>query len=229
MVIVAHPDDPEFFCGGTVATWVREGVEVTYLILTRGDKGTDDPEMTPERLTAIREAEQRAAARLLGVHEVVFLDYRDGELEPSLALRGEIVRQVRRYRPEVVITSDPTTWFSRGIYVNHPDHRAAGEAVLGALFPAAGLASFYPEQIAEGLAPHKVNEVYLAVTNEPDIWIDTTSVIDLKIAALFCHASQIKDPPALEKRIRDGVDPRQTGPGTGPRYAESFRRLIVRR
>ena len=228
MVIVAHPDDPEFFCGGTIARWAREGMEITYLICTHGDKGTDDPAMTPERLSAIREAEQRAAAQVLGVGEVVFLDYQDDELEPSLQLRCEIVRELRRYRPQIVIAPDPTTRFSRGIYPNHPDHRIVGDVALDAIFPAAGLPLFCPEQIAAGLAPHRVDEVYLTVTNEPNTWIDTTEVIDLRIAALRCHVSQIKDPVGLEKRIRENVDPRQTVLGGPPRYAEGFRRLILR-
>jgi LmbE family N-acetylglucosaminyl deacetylase len=229
MVVVAHPDDPEFFCGGTIARWAREGVEICYLICTRGDKGSNDPEITPERLAEIREAEQRAAARLLGVRRVVFLDYKDGELEPSLKLRGDIVREVRRYRPEVVITNDPTTRFSRGIYPNHADHRVVGDVTLDAIYPAAGSRLYYPEHLAEGLEPYRPREVYLCVTNEPDTWVDTTDYIDLKIAALRCHASQIHDPAALEKRIREAVDPRQAAPNAPRRYAEGFRRIAIRR
>lgn len=229
MVIVAHPDDPEFFCGGTIAHWAREGVEITYLICTRGDKGSDDPAMTAERLTEIRQAEQMAAAHTLGVRNVVFFDYHDGELEPSLKLRGEIVREIRRYRPQVVITPDPTTRFSRGVYPNHADHRIVGDVAIDAIFPAAGLRLYYPEQLAEGLEPHRVDEVYLTVTNEPDTWVDTTAVLDLRIAALCCHASQIKDPDALIRRIRENIDPRETTTGGPPRYAEGFRRLLMRR
>ncbi len=229
MVIVAHPDDPDFFCGGTIARWAHEGVELTYLICTRGDKGSDDPAMAPERLAEIREAEQWAAARTLGVGRVIFLDYHDGELEPSLALRGDIVRQLRRYRPEVVITPDPTTRFSRGVYPNHADHRVVGDATLDAIYPAAGLPLYYPEHLAEGLEPHRVSEVYLCVTNEPDTWVDTTDYIDLRIAALRCHTSQLKDPAALEKRIREHVDPRQVAPNAPPRYAEGFRHIQLRR
>lgn len=229
MVIVAHPDDPEFFCGGTVARWVREGIEVVYLICTRGDKGSSDPAMTPARLAELREAEERAAARVLGVREVVFLGYKDGELEPSLRLRGDIVREVRRYRPQIVITPDPTVRFSRGIYPNHADHRIVGDVALDALFPASGSRFYYPEQLAEGLEPHTVDEVYLTVTNDPDVWVDTTEVIDLRIAALRCHATQIRDMAALEKRIRDNVDQRWAPPGPSPRYAEGFRRVLIRR
>ncbi len=229
MVVVAHPDDPEFFCGGTIARWVREGIEVAYLICTRGDKGSNDPTMTSERLAAIREQEQRAAGRVLGVHQIQFLDYRDGELEPSLRLRGEIVREIRRFRPDVVITTDPTTRFARGIYPNHADHRVVGDVTLDALFPAAGTRLYYPEHLAEGLAPHQVSEAYLTVTNEPDLWVDTTDLIDLKIAALACHASQIGDMAALERRMRENVDPRAPSPDGRPRYAEGFRRIIIRR
>ncbi len=229
MVIVAHPDDPEFFCGGTIARWAHEGVDVTYLICTRGDKGSNDPAMTPGRLAELRVAEQWAAARTLGVRQVVFLDYKDGELQPSLELRRDIVREVRRYRPEVVVTCDPTTRFSRGIYPNHADHRAVGDAALDALFPAAGLPLYFPELLAEGLEPHCVAEAYLCVTNEPDTWVDTTDYIDLKIAALRCHASQVPDPATLERRIRENVDPRQAAPNAPRCYAEGFRRIIIRR
>ncbi len=229
MVVIAHPDDPEFFCGGTIARWAREGTEITYLVCTRGDKGSSDPAMTSERLAAIREEEQWAAARTLGVRQVVFLDYRDGELEPSLKLRGEIVREVRRYRPEVVITPDPTARFLRSVYPNHADHRIVGDVALDALFPAAGTRLYYPEHLAEGLEPHQVAEAYLTLTNEPDIWVDTTEVIDLRIAALLCHASQVRDPAALEKRIRENVDRRQAAPEAGLRYAEGFRRIVIRR
>ncbi len=230
MVIVAHPDDPEFFCGGTIARWAREGVEISYLICTRGDKGSDDPNMTGERLAVIREAEQRAAARVLGVREVVFLEYRDGEMEPSLKLRGQIVREVRRWRPDVVITPDPTARFIRGVYPNHADHRVVGDVAVDALFPASGLKLYYPEHAAEGLAPHRAAEVYLTVTNEPDTWVDTTDVIDLRIKALLCHATQIKDPQALIRRMRENTDPRQPADlGAPPRYAEGFRRLVIRR
>lgn len=230
MVIVAHPDDPEFFCGGTIARWAREGVEISYLICTRGDKGSDDPSMTGARLAKIREAEQLAAAKVLGVREVVFLDYRDGELEPTLKLRGQIVREVRRWRPDVVITCDPTARFIRGVYPNHADHRTVGDVAIDALFPASGLKLYYPEHAAEGLAPHKVAEVYLTVTNEPDTWVDTSETIDLRIEALLCHATQIKDAEALARRVRGNTDPRQPAElGSPPRYAEGFRRLVIRR
>lgn len=229
LIVVAHPDDPEFFCGGTIARWVREGVEVAYLICTRGDKGSNNPAMTSERLAELREQEQQAAGRVLGVRQIRFLDYRDGELQPSLRLRGDIAREVRRFRPDVVITTDPTTRFARGIYPNHVDHRVVGDVTLDALFPAAGMRLYYPEHLAEGLEPHQVSEAYLAVTNEPDFWVDTTDFIDLKIAALACHASQIADMAALERRIREGVDPRFPSADGRPRYAEGFRRIVIRR
>ncbi|MGQ9681061.1 MAG: PIG-L deacetylase family protein [Anaerolineae bacterium] len=228
MVIVAHPDDPEFFCGGTIARWAQAGTEMAYLICTRGDKGSNDPNMTPERLAVIREAEQRAAAEVLGVRKVLFLDCKDGELEPTLALRRAIVREVRRLRPQVVITPDPTARFIRGVYPNHADHRIVGDVVLDALFPAAGTRLYFPELLAEGLEPHVVDEAYLTLTCEPDTWFDTTEFIDRRLAALRCHATQINDPEALEKRVRENTDPRQPA-GSLPRYAEGFRRVIIKR
>jgi LmbE family N-acetylglucosaminyl deacetylase len=226
MVLVAHPDDPEFFCGGTIARWAREGMEITYVICTHGEKGTQNRTLTPERLAEIRVQEQMAAAHVLGVRNVVFLNYVDGDLERSLRLRGDMVREIRRYRPDIVITCDPTVRISRGKHPNHIDHRVAGDVALDAIFPAAGMPTYYPEQLVAGLEPHKVPEVYLTVTNEPDTWVDTTGTLDLRLAALRCHASQVADFALLEERIRANVDKREPVADV-PRYAEEFRRLVL--
>jgi LmbE family N-acetylglucosaminyl deacetylase len=225
MTIMAHPDDPEFSAGGTIARWAREGKEIIYLILTSGDKGSSDPEMTAERLAQLRQQEQRAAAEKLGVQEVVFLGYPDAELTPSLELRRDIVRQIRRYKPDAVITLDPTTRFHGNTYINHPDHRAAGDAALDAVFPTARDRLNFPEQAAEGLEPHKVLEVYLAGTSAPDFWVDTSDTIDLKIEALLEHRTQIKAPHKLGDRIRERD--RATADGQEMEYAEQFKRMIL--
>ncbi len=203
LVVMAHPDDPEFSCGGTVARWAREGAYVGYLILTSGDKGTDDPTMTRERLMAIREEEQRAAAALLGVREVHFLRYPDGELYPTLELRRDIVYHIRRFRPDIVICQDPTAYYFGDYYINHPDHRAAGEATLAAVFPLARDWLNFPEHSQEGLSPHKVREVYIATTPEPTTWVDITDVVELKLQAILQHKSQVKDPEGLITRWRE--------------------------
>ena len=145
LVVLAHPDDPEFFCGGTLAKWAREGKEIQYLLLTCGDKGSDNPEMTPETLCADRQIEQRAAAAVIGAKDVVFLDYHDGELMNTLDVRREIVRAIRRFKPHTVVTCDPTTYFRANAYINHVDHRTAGAATLDAIFPAAGNRMYFSE------------------------------------------------------------------------------------
>ncbi len=221
LIIMAHPDDPEFFCGGTVAVWARAGCAVTYVVITRGDKGSDAPDMTRERLTDLRMAEQRAAAALLGVKEVVFLDYHDGELFPDMHLREDLVRQIRLHRPDTVILQDPTTYYIGDSRINHPDHRAAGEAALAAVFPIARGRLNFPQHEANGLLPHTVNHVFIAGPHESNHQVDITQVFDLKIAAILAHKSQIADPAALEARLRERA--RVVTPGGVEIYVESFR------
>lgn len=223
MVIMAHPDDAEFVCGGTVALWAAQGVEVTYVIITSGEKGTDDPEMTKERLIALREEEQRNAARILGVKEVVFLRYPDGELMPTRELRRDLVREIRRYRPDAVIVGDPTRRFYGSNYINHPDHRAAADAALDAIFPAAGNRLFFPELLAEGLQPHSVREVYVAGSSEPDTFIDIMPTLDLAIAALKEHRSQVT-PEEVEKWYRRGDGDKKGDP---PKPTEEYKRIVL--
>lgn len=224
LVVMAHPDDPEFAAGGTIARWTQEGHEVIYCLATRGDKGSDDPTMHPERLAAIREAEQHAAAAILGVREVLFLNYLDGTLEPNLSLRRDIARVIRRYRPEIVVTMDPQTLIRGDRYINHNDHRAIGLATLDAIFPAARNPLYFPELLQEGLEPHRVREVYLATTEHANHWVDITDTFDRKLAALRCHTSQIRDFAALEQRLRErlrrSIDGREI-------LAEGFRRIVL--
>lgn len=203
MVLMAHPDDPEFFCGGTVARWTQAGSQVAYVIMTNGNKGSSAPDMTPTRITAMRQVEQRTAAARLGVREVIFLDHNDGELFPTLPLREDLVYQLRHFRPDAVICQDPTTYFVGDSRINHPDHRAAGEAVLAAVFPLARDRLNFPQHEANGLAPHAVQHVLVAGSNEPNYTVDITTTIDLKIAAIQDHTSQISDPPTMAARVRD--------------------------
>ena len=221
MGIFAHPDDPEFFSGGTFARWAAEGAQITFVLATSGDKGSSDPEMTSDRLVTIREAEERAAAAALGVKEVVFLRYRDGELEPSLALRRDIVRQIRLFQPQIVVTCDPTVyWTGRGL--NHPDHRAIGEAVCAAVFPTARDRLNYPEmERDEHLAAHKVKHLFISGTQSPTLKIDVTDYVETKIKALREHKSQIADMEAMAERLRSTLDAEAWA--EYGRHSESFR------
>ncbi|PJF35471.1 MAG: PIG-L family deacetylase [Candidatus Thermofonsia Clade 1 bacterium] len=195
MVIVAHPDDIEFSCAGTVARWVREGTQVCYVLCTSGDVGIAEPGMTKARAAEIREAEQRAAAAILGVQEVVFLREPDGMLEATLALRKKLVREIRRFKPDAVICGDPQVLWAGDGYINHPDHRAAALAALDAIFPAAGQPNLFEELAEEGLSAHKVYKVFVMTWERSDnlTYVDISSTIDLKIAALKAHKSQIGD------------------------------------
>lgn len=198
LVIVAHPDDIEFGCAGTVARWVSEGARVTYALLTNGAAGSSDPNMTRQRLAELREAEQRAAAKVLGVEQVEFLGYEDGLLEPSLEVRKQVVRLIRRVRPEVVVTTDPTTRYFADRYINHPDHRAAGEATLAAVIPGSDTRLAYPELLEEGLEPVKLVGVWLMMNAEPNLVVDIGGFIDAKLESLRCHVSQIGEQPSEE-------------------------------
>ncbi len=220
MVIVAHPDDADHACAGTVAKWVREGLELTLVVITDGGKGSDNPVLTPERLIPIRLAEQRAAASCLGVRDVVFLMYEDGALEDTPALRRDLVRLIRERRPDRLICLDPTSrWLGRG-YLNHPDHIAGGSAALAAVFPLARNRSSFRELLALGLEPHRVHEVYLTGTSSPDTWIDVGDTLDLKIQALQQHRSQV-DGAAVGEMLRERA--RRCAQGHGMEYAEDFR------
>ncbi|MCC6611997.1 MAG: PIG-L family deacetylase [Anaerolineae bacterium] len=220
--VFAHPDDPEFFCGGTFARWAADGAEITFLMATSGDKGSADPEMTSERLSAIREDEERNAASVLGVKEVIFLRYPDGELQPNLALRRDIVRIIRLKQPDVVVTCDPTVFWSGERSINHPDHRAIGEATLDAVYPTArDRLNFIELERDEGLNPHKTKQLWICGTQTPTRRMDVSDFVETKIAALREHKSQIADMEAMAERQRSYFDPES--PADYPRYVESFR------
>jgi len=226
MVIVAHPDDAEFTSAGTIARWAREGKDVVLVVCTDGSRGTNDPKVTPEELTAIRHVETAEAASVLGIKEVVNLGYEDGTLQPTLALRRDLTRVIRRYRPDIVICSDPTRRYHGDGYISHPDHRAAGDAALDAVFPSAGTRYIFPELLAEGLEPHNVKEIYLHGADAPNTWIDITDTIDLKIQALKKHASQVGDFEELDKWIRDWAS--ENGQAQGMAYAEAYKKMDLR-
>ncbi|MEW6033621.1 MAG: PIG-L deacetylase family protein [Chloroflexota bacterium] len=222
MAVAAHPDDAEFGAAGSVARWVAEGNQVIYVVCTNGDKGSSDPQMTSERLAGIREEEQRGAAAVLGVKEVVFLGYPDGYLEYTPELRGQIVRSIRKYRPETILTSDPYRK-----YFWHHDHRVAGQVVLDAVYPYARDHLYYPEHLAEGLRPHAVKEVYLWGSDEPDTFVDVTGTFELKLAALKCHRSQMGQHPQKELKEWLLARAREGGKRLGVPLAESFHRVVI--
>ena len=219
LVVVAHPDDAEFGCAGSVARWIADGDEVFYCLLTTGNRGSDDPAMTPERLAVIREVEQRAACRVLGVRDVSFLGYPDGEVEDTREARRDVVREVRRFRPDRLVCQNPFP--SLNPYSGHRDHRHAGRLALDAVYPYARDRLHFPELLAEGFPPHKVREVYLMGHGEPDLHVDITGTMDRKLEALRCHATQLKDFAGAEGRVRERAA--DLGKPHGYTYAEAFR------
>jgi LmbE family N-acetylglucosaminyl deacetylase len=226
LVILAHPDDPEFFCGGTIARWTHAGHRVSYCLLTCGDKGTKDRSITTDALCNLRQQEQRAAAAILGVEDVRFMDHPDGYLVPDLNLRKEITRVIRQEHPDVLVTCDPTNLYVRETYLNHPDHRAAGQATLDAVFPAArDHLNFIELWRDEQLEPHIVREVWISLAQDPDVAVDITEHWDLKLRALSEHVSQVGDRDQLEERLRARHTP-DSSP-ENPRYEEKFKRLVL--
>jgi LmbE family N-acetylglucosaminyl deacetylase len=219
LTIFAHPDDAETMAGGTLLKWAREGNSIAMCLITDGDKGTADPADTREQVIARRRVEQdRAAARLAAT--VIRLGYEDGVLQPTLHLRRDLVRVMRQVRPDIVVANDPTVWFRHRQYINHPDHRAAGQAVVEAVYPAVKKPAIFPELLAEGLQPHVVEEVWLGPTAEADTWIDISDVFDEKIALICEHASQF---PADATRVAFARIAREAGQERGLELAESFR------
>lgn len=220
MAIVAHPDDIEFSCAATIASWVRAGASVSYVLCTSGDVGIDEPGMTRARAAEIREAEQLEAARIAGVSQVVFLREPDGLLQPTLDLRKKLVREIRRFRPEVVICGDPTIVWAGDDYINHPDHRAAATAALDAVFPAAGQPNLFEELEQEGIFAHKPRKVFVSGWDGKDLFVDISDTIEVKIDALKAHRSQMKDWDPGEM-IRKWAS--ETAGDKGMTYAESYR------
>lgn len=222
MVVTPHPDDAEFGVAGTVARWTGEGKDVIYVVCTNGDKGTSDTNMKSDELARIREQEQLAAAKLLGVREVIFLRYPDQSLEDTPEFRKQIVRLIRMYQPEIVVTADP---YRR--YIGHRDHRIAGQVTLDAVFPYARDFLAYPDLLEEGLHPHKVKEVLLWGSEDPNYRSNITDTFDIKIAALRCHKSQVGGNPStgLEERLRERH--KMLAQGENYELAEAFYRVEI--
>jgi LmbE family N-acetylglucosaminyl deacetylase len=227
LVIVAHPDDPEFGVAGTCAVWAAQGAEVTYVIVTDGSKGSAEEDMTREKLIEVREAEQRQAAEAVGVSNLVFLRQPDGEVSNTYELREKLVRQIRKYKPDVIVTHDPSTRIFRDSYLNHRDHRVVGDTTLDAIFPLARDRLNFPEHEAEGLAPHKVLDVFLIFSDQPNYWVDITTTVEQKIKSLQAHKSQIGDLEELAKRIYERTQ--AVAEHVSFEYGEAFRRVQLRR
>lgn len=229
MSIHAHPDDQEFTIGGTLAKWAKAGCEIISVVITSGDSGSNDPDKGAEYkpvLAALREKEQLAANAVLGVKETIFLRYPDGELEPSLALRKDLTRLIRRFKPDVVLTGNPQGWFYGNEYINHPDHRAAAQAACEAVFPSAGTRLIFADLLSAGYEPHEVRRLYIHGVENPDTWVDISETLDLKIKALQQHASQV---PLEEvgKWLTDWAA--EEAKDKGMQYAESYKAMILKK
>jgi LmbE family N-acetylglucosaminyl deacetylase len=223
--IFAHPDDAEISAGGSLARWADEGREVHLLILTNGDRGSDDANDDREELARTRVIEQEAAGKVLGLASFEILETHDGELENTPAIRGDVARRIRTLRPAIVLTCDPTAWFFGSQYFNHADHRTAGAIALDATFPGAGNPHFFTEQFVEGLQVWKVSEVWLGWTNEPNHYQDITGYMDKKLGSLAEHASQVKGGMLGFFEGWLPMEAEENGRKIGVQHAEAFRRL----
>jgi len=226
LVFLAHPDDPEFFCGATLYRWIQAGHEVRYCLFTSGQRGSQDISLSIEQISKIRKKEQQNAADFLGVTSVEYLNEIDGELFSSPRLRKESVRLIRKYSPHIIVTSDPLNYVTLENRINHPDHRAAGEIVLGAAFPAAGNAQIYKSADNKPMGkPVNPQEIWLSATNRPDLIVDVTNYFDKKIEALTCHVLQIGERPSFIERMKGRII---VHPETSsPIYIERFIRMIL--
>jgi LmbE family N-acetylglucosaminyl deacetylase len=225
LVVVSHPDDAEFGAAATIAQLARAGARVDYVVTTDGGKGTDDPDVSSESLIATRVAEQRAAADLLGVSEIVHLGYPDGYLTPSLDLRRDITRQIRRFRPDLVITQNSQRRLDRNPYIGHPDHLATGEATLAAIYPAARDHLNFPELWRdERLEPWKVRQVLVTGVEEPNLWLDVSDTFELGIESILAHTSQV-DPEKVTEQMRERA--RLIGEPQGIGLAQAFLSILL--
>jgi LmbE family N-acetylglucosaminyl deacetylase len=221
LVTIPHPDDAETRFAGSVAKWTREGKNVVYVVISNGDKGTNDPEISPEELAATREIEQLAAAGILGVKEVIFLRYPDQGLENTPELRRDIVRQIRIFKPDTVVSVDP-----HGRYMDHRDHRITGYATVEAVYPAAGSAYSFPELLDEGLTPHRVREMLFSGRVQQNYFEDISDTIDVKVSAIRCHRSQVGDRSDFSEMLKNMA--RMNARELDFEYAEGFHREVIR-
>jgi LmbE family N-acetylglucosaminyl deacetylase len=225
LVVISHPDDAEFGAGATIAKLAASGARIDYVVTTDGAKGSEDPDVTPEELSATRSAEQRAAADLLGVSEIVHFGYPDGYLEPSLDLRRDITRQIRRFRPDLVITQNPQRRLDHNPFIGHPDHLATGEATLAAVYPAARDHLNFPELWRdEHLEPWKVRQVLLTGVEEPNLWVDVSDTFELGLRSICAHVSQV-DPDDVEEKMRERA--RIVGEPQGIGLAQAFLSILL--
>jgi LmbE family N-acetylglucosaminyl deacetylase len=225
LCVSAHPDDNEFVVGGTVARWAREGREVGFCLVTTGGAGVNEHTPSSDGLIPIRERETRAAAKILGVRELVLLGHADGTLEPTLALRRDLTRVIRRFRPDIVMTGDPTVRYYGSEYMNHPDHRAVASAALDAVFPSAETRAIFPELLAEGLEPHKVKQVFISGSLAPDVFVDIGATLSAKCRALKAHKSQVGKGEWVDQLLKAWAI--RDGKKAGLRYAEAFKRMVL--
>ena len=227
LIVSAHPDDVDFGAAGTVAVWTGAGIDVAYCIVTDGEAGGDDPDITRAEMASLRRDEQRAAAAEVGVRDVRFLGHPDGRVESTMALRRDIARVVREFRPQLVLAPSPDRWWDR-IFASHPDHLAAGEAAICAVYPDARNQFAHPELLEEGLEPHTVGELWLMASPETNVVVDITGTFDRKMAALLSHRSQIKDPGWVEDRMRTAATGAAQAAGMPEgSLAEMFRRVAT--
>jgi len=225
LVVISHPDDAEFGAAATIAQLTASGVRVDYVVTTDGGKGTEDPTVTPEQLSTTRMAEQRAAADILGVTKIVHLGYPDGYLIPSLDLRRDITRQIRRFRPDLVLTQNPQRRLDHNPFIGHPDHLATGEATLASVYPAARDHLNFPELWTdEKLEPWKVRQVLLTGVEEPNLWLDVAETFDIGVRSILAHVSQV-DPETVEERVRERA--RIVGEPQGIGLAQAFASIIL--
>ena len=229
MSIHAHPDDQEFSVGGTLAKWAGAGSQIISIIITSGDSGSNDPSKDgsyKQPLAELREKEQLAANVILGVKETIFLRYPDGELEPTIELRKELTRLIRRYKPDAVLAGNPEAWFYGDEYLNHPDHRAAARAACEAVFPSAGSRLMFADMLTEGYEPHDVKRLYIHGTDKVNTWVDITETLELKIKALQQHISQI-DPNEVGKWMTEWAE--EESKGQEMKYAEAYKVMILKK
>ena len=229
VAIVAHHDDIEFGTSGSIAKWIEEGAEVTYVIITDGSAGSNEPGINPKELAETRKAEQLAAAKAVGVKDVRFLGYKDGTLAPTMELRKELTRILREIKPYRVIIQDPSTYFFGDGYINHPDHRAAGEAALYAVFPSSETRPIFSDLLDEGYEPHKVSELFMNITLNPTHFVDISGVWDKKKASLKAHVSQLGADDDFENGAMKFITERNAegGERVGVQYAEFFKVMTL--